>query len=49
MYAIRSYYASTYTRMIDHWKKRNAKAIQSLNPARLDQALFSKLIDEYGP
>jgi predicted TIM-barrel fold metal-dependent hydrolase len=39
---------STYTRMIDHWKKRNAQAIQSLDPARLDQALFAKLIDEYG-
>jgi predicted TIM-barrel fold metal-dependent hydrolase len=39
---------STYTRMIDHWSKRNAVAIQSLDPARLDQALFAKLIDEYG-
>ena len=39
---------STYTRMIDHWSKRNAEAIRSLDPARLDQALFAKLIDEYG-
>ncbi len=39
---------STYTRMIDHWSKRNADAIRSLDPARLDQALFAKLIDEYG-
>jgi hypothetical protein len=39
---------STYTRMIDHWKKRNAKAIGMLDPARLDQALFGKLIDQYG-
>jgi len=39
---------STYTRMIDHWSKRNAEAIKSLDPARLDQALFAKLIDEYG-
>jgi len=39
---------STYTRMIDHWKKRNAKAIGMLDPTRLDQALFGKLIDQYG-
>lgn len=38
---------STYTRMIDHWKKRNADAIVHLDPARLDAALFRKLIDEY--
>jgi predicted TIM-barrel fold metal-dependent hydrolase len=40
--------ASTYTRMIDHWKKRNAKAIRHLDPARLDRGLFSELIDRYG-
>jgi predicted TIM-barrel fold metal-dependent hydrolase len=39
---------STYTRVIDHWKKRNAKAIGSLDPARLDQQLFGSLIDRYG-
>ncbi|MBJ22104.1 MAG: amidohydrolase family protein [bacterium] len=39
---------SLYTRMIDHWKKRNADAIRSLDPARLDQELFAKLIDEFG-
>jgi len=39
---------STYTRMIDHWKKRNANAIGLLDPARLDAPLFRKLIDEYG-
>jgi len=39
---------STYTRMIDHWKKRNAEAIKLLDPARLDASLFRKLIDEYG-
>ncbi len=38
---------STYTRMIDHWKKRNADAIVHLDPGRLDAALFRKLIDEY--
>jgi len=39
---------STYTRMIDHWKKRNAQAIQKLDPARLDGARFAELIDRYG-
>jgi predicted TIM-barrel fold metal-dependent hydrolase len=38
---------STYTRMIDHWKKRNADAIGHLDPGRLDAAMFRKLIDEY--
>jgi predicted TIM-barrel fold metal-dependent hydrolase len=40
--------ASTYTRMLDHWKKRNAEAIRWLDPARLDQKLFGELIDRYG-
>jgi predicted TIM-barrel fold metal-dependent hydrolase len=40
--------ASLYTRMLDHWKKRNAEAIQLLDPARLDQKLFGELIDRYG-
>ncbi|MBW2424599.1 MAG: amidohydrolase family protein, partial [Deltaproteobacteria bacterium] len=39
---------STYTRMIDHWAKRNAEAINHLDPSRLDQEVFSRLIDEYG-
>jgi predicted TIM-barrel fold metal-dependent hydrolase len=38
---------STYTRMIDHWKKRNAEAIRHLDPSRLDQELFGELIDGY--
>ena len=38
---------STYTRMIDHWKKRNGEAIRHLDPARLDQGLFAELIDGY--
>jgi predicted TIM-barrel fold metal-dependent hydrolase len=39
---------STYTRVIDHWKKRNAEAIGQLDPARLDQQLFGELIDLHG-
>jgi len=39
---------STFMRTIDHWKKRNATAIGTLDPARLDQALFAKLIDQHG-
>lgn len=38
---------STYTRMIDHWSKRNGEAILHLDPARLDAEMFAKLIDEY--
>jgi predicted TIM-barrel fold metal-dependent hydrolase len=38
---------STYTRMIDHWKKRNGEAILQLDPSRLDQARFGELIDRY--
>jgi len=38
---------STYTRMIDHWNKRNANAIVHLDPGRLDAALFRRLIDDY--
>jgi hypothetical protein len=40
--------ASTYTRMLDHWKKRNAEAIRHLDPARLDRRLFAELIDRWG-
>jgi predicted TIM-barrel fold metal-dependent hydrolase len=39
---------STYTRMLDHWRKRNGKAILQLDPSRLDQELFASLIDGYG-
>lgn len=34
--------------MVRFWEKRNAKTIESLDPARLDLDLVSKLIDEYG-
>jgi len=43
-----SWAQSLYCRMLDHWKKRNAEAIQILDPARLDADLLAKLIDDYG-
>jgi predicted TIM-barrel fold metal-dependent hydrolase len=37
-----------YARLVEHWKKRNQQAMQRLDPARIDTALFSQLIDEFG-
>ena len=37
-----------YSRMIDHWKKRNGRAMQRLDPARIDGNLLGRLIGEYG-
>ncbi|MEO8695839.1 MAG: amidohydrolase family protein, partial [Acidimicrobiales bacterium] len=39
---------SLYCRMIEHWEKRNSEAIMTLDPARLDTALFAELIDKFG-
>lgn len=39
---------SLYARLIEHWAKRGAGAIEHLDPARLDTELMSKLIAEYG-
>ena len=38
---------SIYSRMIDHWAKRNGEAIVHLDPTRLDQQIFGELIDKY--
>jgi predicted TIM-barrel fold metal-dependent hydrolase len=43
-----SWAQSLYCRMLDHWKKRNADAIQILDPARLFSELLRALIDQYG-
>lgn len=43
-----SWAQSLYCRMLDHWKKRNADAIQILDPTRLDPELLGALIDQYG-
>jgi predicted TIM-barrel fold metal-dependent hydrolase len=37
-----------YARLVEHWKKRNYKAMQCLDPARTDTALLGRLIDEFG-
>jgi predicted TIM-barrel fold metal-dependent hydrolase len=39
---------SLYARMVEHWKKRGPQNLPSLDPARLDQKLFARLIEEYG-
>jgi len=41
---------SLYSNLIEHWEKRNIRAIrENLDPALLDQAAFQKLAEEYGP
>ena len=37
-----------YARLVEHWKKRNFKAMQRLDPARIDTALLGRLVDEFG-
>jgi predicted TIM-barrel fold metal-dependent hydrolase len=37
-----------YCDLIGHWKKRNLKALEEVNPANLDRALLSELIRRYG-
>lgn len=37
-----------YSRLVDHWKKRNGEAILHLDPARTDTKLYGELIDAYG-
>ena len=37
-----------YAGMIEHWKKRNGKAIRDLAPSTLDLKLLFQLIDQYG-
>jgi predicted TIM-barrel fold metal-dependent hydrolase len=39
---------SLYARLIEHWKKRGPHAIGKLDPARLDQDLFRRLIEQHG-
>jgi hypothetical protein len=34
--------------LVGHWEKRNARAIRSLDPARIDVPLLLRLVDEYG-
>ena len=37
-----------YGDLIGHWKKRNAQAIEEVNPANLDRQLLRELFEKYG-
>lgn len=37
-----------YADLLSHWEKRNARAIQQLDPARIDTELLLRLFAEYG-
>jgi len=37
-----------YCDLIGHWKKRNLRALEEVNPANLDRTLLSELIHRYG-
>jgi predicted TIM-barrel fold metal-dependent hydrolase len=43
-----SWACSLYSDIVGHWKKRNAKAILDLDPARMDRGLMKELIAEHG-
>jgi predicted TIM-barrel fold metal-dependent hydrolase len=34
--------------LIEHWERRNAKAMERMDPRRLDRALLTKLVEQYG-
>ena len=40
--------ATLYSGLVGRWEKRNAKAIETLDPANLDKALLMGLIEEHG-
>jgi predicted TIM-barrel fold metal-dependent hydrolase len=37
-----------YSDLIGHWKKRNRAALEEVNPANLDRAMFRNLLVKYG-
>ena len=39
---------SLFADLISHWEKRNAVAIQNLNPAKLDREALARLFQQYG-
>jgi hypothetical protein len=39
---------SVFADLISHWEKRNATAIQDLNPGNLDRESLAKLFEQYG-
>ena len=34
--------------LIEHWERRNAKAMERMDPRKLDRALLMKLVEKYG-
>ena len=44
-----SWACQLYTDLIEHWEKRNGRAIQHLNPDRLDCDRMLELARQYGP
>ena len=40
--------AQLFGDLIEHWERRNAKAMQRMDPRRLDRALLTKLVEQYG-
>ena len=43
-----SWACSLFADMVEHWKKRNVKAIGNLDPSSMNVDLFKQLIEEYG-
>ncbi|MDH3445155.1 MAG: amidohydrolase, partial [Deltaproteobacteria bacterium] len=43
-----SWACSLFADMIEHWKKRNTKAIGNLDPKSMNVELFMRLVGEYG-
>ena len=39
---------SLYSDLIGHWKKRNRRALEEVNPANLDRALMRELFERFG-
>ncbi len=37
-----------YSDLIGHWKKRNLKALEEVNPANLDRVMLRELVQRYG-
>ncbi|HZO81699.1 MAG TPA: amidohydrolase family protein [Candidatus Binataceae bacterium] len=37
-----------YSDLIGHWKKRNRAALEEVNPANLDRAMFRELVERWG-
>jgi predicted TIM-barrel fold metal-dependent hydrolase len=40
--------AQLFGDLIEHWERRNAKALERMDPAKLDRALLMHLVEKYG-